>query len=639
MCGILGAVYLGRDLSLDHIERGRDALRHRGPNGAGLWRDDLVDTDGDVVLAHRRLSILDLSERADQPLLLGAAGGARPAVMREAGGAEFALLFNGEIYNYVELREELRARGHDFRSTGDTEVLLRAFAEWGPSCVDRLNGMFAFAVWDRARQALFCARDRFGEKPFYYTLDPTARRFAFASEAKGLIAAGLQTADLDPRAVYRYFRFGDQAGAEATIWRGIRRLPPGHTLTVKVERERLDLQIRRYWNIDVEPQLEISEADATDEFAELFADSVRIRLRSDVPIGTSLSGGLDSTSVLCEVKRLGAAGGQRAFTARMDDPRLDEGKYVELVLKQTGVPGVDVRPTARRLLDEFDRLYFHQEEPFPSTSLFASYLVHEAASASGVVVMLDGQGADEYLAGYAHYPAVVLADLARRASVGRWWRERRALRERTGTDPVPPRAFVHYLLHGIHGDATLAVDSDFAAPFIRGDVHEAFRAEQPRTIPRGRDALKTRLYADLMLGHLQELLRYTDRNAMSVSVEVRLPFLDHRLVELCMRLPTPYLFRDGTSKRILRRAMRGTVPSAILDRTDKIGFATPWTAWWGEALQGELAARLRDAEAELSDLVRPGTVPPGSSAALGLMSLAASRRQLRALQGTRAAAA
>jgi asparagine synthase (glutamine-hydrolysing) len=640
MCGILGALHLGRDLDVELIERGRDTLRHRGPDGSGLWRAEIDDSVGEVILAHRRLSILDLTERADQPLLLDKNGAARAANPREVGGAELALLFNGEIYNYVELRSELSALGHGFRSSGDTEVLLRAYAEWGSSCVDRFNGMFAFAIWDRARRTLFCARDRFGEKPFYYVIDGASRTFAFASEAKGLIASGFETADLDPRAVYRYFRFGDQAGSEQTIWRGIRRLPPGHALSVVVKRDTFDVHMRRYWDIDIADQLDPSENAATEEFAQLFADSVRLRLRSDVPIGTSLSGGLDSSSVICEVKRLGAAAGQRAFTARMDDPRLDEGKYVQLLLDATGIPGVDVRPTARRLLDEFDRLYFHQEEPFPSTSLFASYLVHEAARANGVIVLLDGQGADEYLAGYAHYPAVVLADLARRGAWRSWWRERNALRERTGADPVPPRAFLHHLLRrGASGDTALAVDYDLEAGFLRADVLDRFREERPRTIARGPDALKSRLYADLMMGHLQELLRYTDRNAMAVSVEVRLPFLDHRLVEFCMRLPTSHLFRDGTSKRILRRATRGLVPDVILDRTDKVGFATPWTTWWEGSLQTELASRLRDAEEVLSDFVRPNMVAPGSGAALGLMSVAASYTQLRALQTARAAAA
>ena len=640
MCGILGLVSLGGKVDIGLVERGRDILRHRGPDGAGLWRDELVAGGGEVVLAHRRLSILDLSYHGDQPLLLGDDGGARPASPHEVGGARYALLFNGEIYNFVELREELRARGHVFRSTGDTEVLLRCYAEWGAACVDRLNGMFAFAIWDPGQQVLFCARDRFGEKPFYYTLDSGNGVFAFASETKGLVAAGLAAADLDERAVYRYFRFGDQAGAEQTIWRAVRRLLPGHVLTVTVRGDALAVQTRRYWDIDRDDTIEIPETVATERFVELFEDSVRIRLRSDVPIGTSLSGGLDSTSVLAEVKRLGAEAGQRAFTARMDDPALDEGKYVRIVLEETGIPGVDVRPTARRLLDEFDRLYFHQEEPFPSTSLFASYLVHEAARAHNVVVLLDGQGADEYLAGYAHYPAVVLADLARRGALWSWWRERRALRDRTGADPVPPRALLHHALRrGQENGSMLSVDYDLEAGFLRPDVAQSFRREQPRTISRGGDALKTRLYADLMMGHLQELLRYTDRNAMSVSVEVRLPFLDHRLVEFCMRLPTSYLFRDATSKRILRRAMRGVVPNAILDRTDKVGFATPWNAWWAESLQSELMTRLRAAEEELSDIIQPGAVAPGSGAALGIMSLAASRAQLRALATARAVAA
>jgi asparagine synthase (glutamine-hydrolysing) len=255
-------------------------------------------------------------------------------------------------------------------------------------------------------------------------------------------------------------------------------------------------------------------------------------------------------------------------------------------------------------------------------------------------VLLDGQGADEYLAGYAHYPAVVLSDLARRAAWRSWWRERAALRERTGADPVPPRSLLHHLLRrGPESGAVLAVDYDLEAGFLRADVCERFREERPRTIARGADSLKSRLYADLTMGHLQELLRYTDRNAMAVSVEVRLPFLDHRLVEFCMRLPTSHLFRDATSKRVLRRAMRGVVPDPILDRTDKVGFATPWTTWWEGSLQSELSARLRHAEEVLSDFVRPGLVAPGSGAALGLMSLAASHTQLRALETARAAVA
>jgi asparagine synthase (glutamine-hydrolysing) len=640
MCGILGVYRANRATDLNALEHARDTLSHRGPNGEALWHN-ASDTSGAIALAHRRLSILDLSSNADQPLLLDSMGVSRASGTRDSSPVRLALVFNGEIYNFVELRDRLIARGHSFRSTGDTEVLLHAYAEWGEDCVGMLNGMFAFAIWDQARARLFCARDRFGEKPFHYVLDSAGRAFAFASEIKALVAMGYASADLDERATYRYFRFGEQAGVEQTIWRGVRRLPAAHTLTISASESRLSLALRRYWDPEVSDGEGIGEEEASREFHYLFEDSVRIRLRSDVPVGTSLSGGLDSSSVLCQVHRLGASAGQRAFTARMHEPALDEGRFVQRVLASTGVKGEDVWPDAGRLLDSFDRLYYHQEEPFPSTSLFASFLVHERAKQAGVTVMLDGQGADEFLAGYAHYPALVLSDLVSRWRLHQWWRERSALRSRVGVDPVPPRAVLSRLARGRpRVMRELAVDADRGRlEFLRVELEHSYGTEPARTITVRGGVLKSRLYADLMLGHLQELLRYTDRNSMAVSVEVRLPFLDHRLVEFALQLPSDFLYRSGTSKWILRRAMQGIVPDEILQRSDKIGFATPWSAWWSTGHVTALAERLREAELQLNDLVVPGGVGPGTAEALGVMAVASARERMRGLVPVPAVAA
>lgn len=624
---------LGAPVELRTLEHGRACLRHRGPGGEGLWSHAYSRDSGTVTvaLAHRRLSVLDLSDRADQPLKMERSGDVRHAEFRDTSDAALVLSYNGEVYNYVELRAELAQKGHHFHSTGDTEVLLRAYSEWGEECVQRLNGMFSFAIWDSARMKLFCARDRFGEKPFHWTLDSTGRRFAFASEIKALVAAGFARPDFDERALYRFFRYREQNGVEQTVWRDVRRLMPAHLLVVQVQRDALEVRTRRYWDTPLAPTFSGSEQEGAEIFRSVFRDSVAIRLRSDVSVGTSLSGGLDSSSVLCEIKSLGAASGQQAFTARMEDPALDEGRFVDLVLGKTGIPGHFVLPRGSTFLDRFDHLCAHQDEPFTSTSVFASYLVHELAAQHGVVVMLDGQGADEYLAGYAHYPALRLADLAARGHFRQWWTERQALKEWRGVDPVSPRAAAYHWLRARTAGRVMAVDDDVGASVLSADAHLQWGSEGPRTIPVGADALRTRLYADLTMGHLQELLRYADRNSMAWSREVRLPFLDHRLVEFCFSLPTHHLLRGAEGKRVLRRAMQGTVPNEILARRDKIGFVAPWAEWWSQSAGRQLHERLRAALRELRGLIRPEAVGHGTPAALAVLSLVQVRSSLVSL--------
>ena len=624
MCGILGVVQMGQQVDQRSVIGARDLLAYRGPDGAGLWETRLGDLG--VTLGHRRLSIIDLSCAGSQPMLLTADGTARPATQPDDPGV-LALTYNGEIYNYVELRDELRSLGRRFTSGSDTEVLVHAYAQWGADCLQRLNGMFALALWDSNRRVLFCARDRFGEKPFHFVVDHKRGVFGFASEMKTLMALGLATPTFDDRALFRYFAFGEQAGVSQTIWAGIHRLLAGHALEVRADRQGVRMRTYRYWDVHPDDEYVPGERRAQQEFRELFQSSVALRLRSDVPVGTSLSGGLDSTSVLCQIKELGTLHGQKAFTARMDDPAMDESGIVQSLLSDVGIPGYVVTPTGSAFLEQSDRLFFHQEEPYPSTSMFASYLVHGLAKANAVTVLLDGQGADEYLAGYAHYPALVLASLARRGHFHRWWTERRALRERVGSDPVPLRAAVLLWMQSMsNGAGTLPIDQHREIGHLAMEFRGAHADELPRSIPLGRSALKTRMYADLMLGHLQELLRYTDRNSMAHSREVRLPFLDHRLVDFCLRLPESYLYRDGQSKWILRESLRGIVPSTILDRRDKVGFATPWARWWSEPGVGDvLRERLADARRALEPWVGKGPIPEGSPAALDVLALASIR--------------
>lgn len=628
MCGILGLVNLRGERDVERIEAARDVLSHRGPDGAGLWTCDIGD-EAHVALAHRRLRILDLTEKAAQPLLLDCDDCVRPARVRERGDAHIALLFNGEIYNFVELRSELCRAGFAFSSTGDTEVLLRAYQHWGEACVEHLNGMFSFAAWDNRTRTLFCARDRFGEKPFHYIIDEERGIFAFASEIKALVALGIRRPALDATATYRFLRFGELAGASQSIWSDVKRLQAGHCMRVSVTSRGLDSATSAYWMLDEAHAVECDDATAREQFASAFRESVRIRLRSDAALGTSLSGGLDSSSVICQIHALGSSSAQMAFTARMDDPRLDEGAYVADVLKATGIPGASVRPRAEAFVEDLDTLCYYQEEPFPTTSIFASYIVQRLAQQHGVTVLLDGQGADEYLAGYAHYPAVLLTDLARRGRFPEWYVERAAAKAAFGIDPVPPKAAIRLFAKAFGRSAhSLLVDTVLSDSVLEPEFSHAHAGEEPRSIPVRSDALGARLYADLCLGHLQELLRYADRNSMAHSRELRLPFLDHRLVELVWSLPRRNVYSHGETKRVLRRAMQSIVPDTILRRRDKIGFATPWMEWWNGESGEILRNRLTEAERSLQGIIRPGVARPGSRDALSIISLAGCRTQL-----------
>lgn len=638
MCGILGVVACRERIHSSRLSAAAGLLSHRGPDGTGQWSATLGSAS--VRLAHCRLSIIDLTTAGAQPMLCLDSGVTGPT-RTGSEAARVAITYNGEIYNYVELREELRTLGHRFTSSGDTEVLLAAYVQWGDAFLARLNGMFAFAIWDATRARLFCARDRFGEKPFYFVHDSSRSTFAFASEIKALVAMGAVDPELEERALYRYFAFGEQAGVPGTIWRGVHRLLAGHALEVRLDGAELSVSSYKYWDVDPNDTLEVSEDVALEQFRDLFRSSVQLRLRADVPLGTSLSGGLDSTSVLCQIKALGAARGQKAFTARMADQALDESAIVAALLRDVGIPGYTVTPTAEAFLEHADRMFYYQEEPFPSTSMFASYLVQQLARDHDVTVMLDGQGADEYLAGYAHYPALVLTSLAERGRFVAWAVERRALRARLDVDPVPPRAALRrWLATAMSGPGRVLVDRIRDTAHLSADFRAEFANEEPRTVPVGASTLKTRLYADLLLGHLQELLRYTDRNSMAFSREIRLPFLDHRLVEFCLRLPDRLLYRHGESKWILRHALRGLVPSAVLDRRDKVGFTTPWAAWWAEPIAGaNLRARLREAHGALARLFAPSVPAPGSAASLEVLGLASIQEALRRVAPPRRMAA
>jgi len=547
---------------------------HRGPDGQGLWRR-AGDVPPFVTIGHRRLAIIDLTDSAAQP-------------MTSLDGST-CLTFNGEIYNYRELREELIATGCVFRSKSDTEVLLNAYRRWGAECLSRLNGMFAFAIWDEQRREFFAARDRFGEKPFHYVWDERAGVFAFASEIKALFAAGVVSLRLNDSALGRFVGELVLAGNEETIYAGVRRLLPAEAIRVRFSDGALRLSRWSYWSIGEAGTPRLSRHAAAEQFRALFEDSVRLRLRSDVPVGTSLSGGVDSSSVVCVIHRLGAAAGQKTFSARMQDPRLDEGNHIRAVVNYTGVESYEVIPTAEELQNVFPRLCYVMEEPFPATSMFAQFLVMRLAREHGVTVLLDGQGADEYLAGYHKYFRDRYGDLVRRLRIPSVVRELRAYaRLRAGARAMSAR-----------GMAAAFLPEEVRTAFISraqagGGFRKWWNPEWLVSLPdTGRNdkgfpyfgRFEARLRHDSFRGPLQELLRYGDRNSMAWSRELRQPFLDHRLAEFVFSLGPEFKISGGMTKVVLRDAMRGLVPDAVLDRSDKLGYQAPQAQWLDGALK------------------------------------------------------
>jgi asparagine synthase (glutamine-hydrolysing) len=558
MCGICGIVHFGAPPETGAVEAMAGELDHRGPDGRGAFA-----TTG-VAFGFRRLAIIDLTDAGSQPFA--------------SEDGRLQLMHNGEIYNYRELRRELETAGHQFRSATDTEVILRAYAEWGEACVERFNGMWAIALWDERRQRLFCSRDRFGIKPFYYRQDGS--RFAFASEPRAL--RHVMRLEANREAVHEYLEQGYLDHLDETFFSGVRRLRPAHSLVF----DDSGLRVRNYWRLEERDPPD----DAAEEFGELFRDSVRLELRSDVPIGTALSGGLDSSAVAAtathllrtEAENAGALGGrQRTFTAYFDKPGYDERSFAEAVVAQTGAEATWITFGAKDLVDDLPRIVEAQGEPFGSTSICAGWYVMRAAKAGGVTVLLDGQGGDELLAGYRAHLGFRLADLLARGQL----RELRA--ELAGTQ---------------HGPVALATAA--ARPFAPESLVRAVRARTRGSLVhpelRGaggaeRDGSpfpdRLRRYQQLVLTRrgLPELLRYEDRNSMAHSLEARVPFLDHRLVELCFSLPPAELIRGGETKSVLRRALGDLLPPQVRDRRDKLGFVTPEADWLRGPL-GELAA-------------------------------------------------
>ncbi len=576
--------------------------KHRGPDGEGLA---LFDTrlarrsflafddaqlppesawaDSTLALSHRRLAILDLSPTGRQPMT--------------SGDESLWIVFNGEIYNFVELRAELEKAGHTFRSRSDTEVVLHAYEEWGDACTEHFQGMWAFALVDLKQRRLFCSRDRFGIKPFHYFYD--GKHFAFGSEIKQLLEFPFVPRKLNQRAVFEFLAYSAVDYCEETFFAGVRKLMQGHSLSLDLESGAI--AINRYYDPTLAVNDRISEADAADEFRRLLTDSVGLHLRSDVEVGSCLSGGLDSSSLVCIMNRLLAAKGkdaiQRTFSSHFDEEEANELEYMQIVIRETGVNASFIYPNSDDLLHDLDRMVWHQDEPFGSTSIFAQWSVFKLVQQNRVKVMLDGQGADELLGGYvtlAHYFFNELEAKGDRLTLF-WELLRYAQLQGEGWKDVLPTGHLGDRLRSIRPKPPRPLMN-----WIRPEVSERHAAAS-RYLPHqqsrpfgDREHLSNILYQLTFHTNLQALLRHEDRNSMAFSVESRVPFLDHRLVEFIFSLPSRLKIRNGYTKRVLRDGMAGIIPEKIRWRTSKLGFATPERKWQKSVLRPLVTNALKD---------------------------------------------
>jgi asparagine synthase (glutamine-hydrolysing) len=573
MCGIAGYVRGSDPRPVAAFQRSAlRALAHRGPDDAGWLTDGDVgtgDAPGDPGrwgLVHRRLAILDLSALGHQPML--------------SPDGRYAVVFNGEIYNYVELRRELEKEGACFVSQSDTEVLLRAYARWGPACLPRLVGMFAFAITDRDHRRMFLARDFFGIKPLYYARPGCG--FAFASEIKALrpVVSGRVRANR----LFDYLRDGLTDHGGETLLEDVLQLPAAHWMEVDLDTA-TPSEPRRYWDIDLRHRADVSFPEAVTRVRELFLDSIRLHLRSDVPVGAALSGGIDSSAIVAAMRAADPRADLHTFSFVADDPAIGEEQYADLAAKSAGATAHKVRIEPGDLATDLDRLVAMQDEPFGSTSIYAQYRVFRLAAEHKIKVMLDGQGADELLAGYHGYFPERLGTLLGR---GEWLKAysfaRRASKRPGvgGRTALLARGLKRLLPGRVQSRSRALLDKSSwlnGRWFAERDIDEAIEIRPGRRTDRLRD----RLYRTLTRTSLPMLLRYEDRNSMAWSIESRVPFLTPALAEFVLSLPEEYLISpDGVTKHVFREAMRGIVPDAILDRRDKIGFATPEKKWLQE---------------------------------------------------------
>lgn len=556
MCGLACVVELGdRSPSAAALANLSRMLAHRGPDDGGMF------VRRNVGMVFRRLSIIDLSSAGHQPMV------------SESG--RYAIVFNGEIFNYLELRETLEKRGYVFRSSSDTEVLLNAYIEWKERCLERLNGMWAFVVLDTETNECFCSRDRFGVKPLYYV--KTQERIVVASEVSAIVCSGLYRGGVNRVTVGKYLVSGQLDADNDTLYEGICALPPGSWMVVE---NGGNVRSHTWWTLprdsDEEPDYE--------QIMEVFHDAVRLRLRSDVPLGVFLSGGLDSTSILCSASR--QWNGEKPIHAyAFMPPEYGEGQYIGDTIRQTGATLCPLEIDATRLWSQLVRMAEYEDSPVHTPSALIGFCLYEMAARDGTKVILNGQGADETFAGYPVYFTSYWQSLLRERKFARLVSQLRQYDTRHGVGMIPllRRAILQLIKAQLNN---VAAYRSAAARHHRRDHqrNEFFSGDLMDCLPAtamypGSHGLGEALRHSVSASPLPLYVRIEDRNSMAYSIEARLPFLDYRLVDLAMRIASTRKLDGYWNKAVLRRAVRGLIPESVRMRPDKMGFETPDARW------------------------------------------------------------
>jgi asparagine synthase (glutamine-hydrolysing) len=568
MCGIAAMVGLnGRPADQDVVEHMTRSILHRGPDDKGIYMA------GSVGFGFTRLAILDLTSAAHQPMI--------------STCGQFVLVFNGEIFNYVELREELLNLGYTFKSTGDTEVLLHAYRQWGSEFLHKLNGMWAFIVFDKRRGKLFGSRDRFGIKPLYRYQNKDC--VLFGSEIKAIRASGLYRASPNWRIAARFLLQGGLDEDNESFYYGIEQISPGTAFE-------LDLQGRwkqwSYWSLRNIPKTDVD--DPANTFAELFEDAVRLRMRSDVPVGVSLSGGLDSTAIICAAARF-----QSRSENGFDEPLLafsynnaefDESSYIADTVEQTRAELKQLQINPLWLWDELGRFLWFQDEPVHTMTAIIGFKLMRLAASNGIKVVLNGQGSDETVAGYRSYFRDYWYTLFRHGHLRETLIEINAFTVEHGGKKS--NLFLDLLRHLIQSELVLISAYRRLARWknhsriLRNSwfTKELSEHLSVDNFSENECTLDAALRRSVECAPLPLYLRVEDRNSMAHSVEVRLPFLDYRLVSLVFGLPANWKMRGPWNKFVLREAMRNRIPESVRTRVDKMGFPVPTKEWFASAL-------------------------------------------------------
>jgi asparagine synthase (glutamine-hydrolysing) len=538
-----------------------DLIAHRGPDGEGLYFDK------GLALGHRRLAIIDVSPAGHQPMLYS---------------DRYVITFNGEIYNYLELREQLCLEGYVFASKTDTEVILAAYDKWGAACVSRFNGMWSFALYDKQTAEIFCSRDRFGVKPFYFANTPD--KFVFGSEIKQILIGGDVPAVANMIAVRDFLVEGFHGHTSETFFCGIHSLPAGHNLVYSIRAN--SFQELRYYSLDIRAGLpDLEEHSATELFFAHLKRAVKFQLRSDVKVGVCLSGGLDSSSLAglsAVAYNAESVGRMQAVHAKSSEKDMDESDYAVELAERSDIELSVIEPTSEEFIDAIDEVVYLQEEPFATPSIFMQYFVFQKAKRIGCKVMLDGQGSDEILLGYERYYSAHLHSMSTLSAV------REVFRIENNSILTFRGVLAHFVYFSISGVRIRNLRRKFR--FLKKEYTRDF--PNIAKLSKGVEDIRAMQKMEIESFQLPHLLRYVDRNSMRHSIEARVPYLDHELVETCYGIGSKLKIKDGWTKHILRVAMHGLVSPNILWRKNKFGFEAP-TASWISKVSGAMELSIR----------------------------------------------